>query len=94
MTCGGCKYNSTYLLTWELRVDVDDGQLQAPPALPTGKVYLLQRRLGRPQSRSGRGYGEKILLLPGIEPEFLGRPAHSLVAIPSNQLRFQIENLC
>jgi hypothetical protein len=27
--------------------------------------------------------GRKILPLPGIEPHLLGRPAHSLVAIPT-----------
>jgi hypothetical protein len=39
------------------------GQLQAPAALTPGKSpsYPLDRRLGGPQSRSGRGGGEKIL---------------------------------
>jgi len=42
---------------------VDCGQLQAPPALPTGKSpqHPLDKRLGGPQSRSGRGGEDKIL---------------------------------
>jgi hypothetical protein len=50
------------------------GQLHAPAALPPGKSprYLLDRRLGGPQSRSGRGGEEKNSQpLPGLEP-----PAH------------------
>jgi hypothetical protein len=71
------------------------GQFHDPAALHTGKVYPLHTRLGRPQSRSGRGDDDKItLLLPGIEPEFLGRPAHGLIATSTNQLRFPIDNLC
>jgi hypothetical protein len=37
------------------------GQLHAPAALPPGKEpwYPLDRRLGGPQSRSGRGGEEK-----------------------------------
>jgi hypothetical protein len=45
------------------------GQLHAPAALPPGKSprYPCYRRLGGPQSRSGR-YGEvKIFTLPGLE---------------------------
>jgi hypothetical protein len=38
----------------------------------------LDKRLGGPQSRSGRGEDEKNLLaLPVIEHEFSGRPARS-----------------
>jgi hypothetical protein len=47
------------------------GQLYAPAALPPGKrsCYVLDRRLGGPQSRSGRGGEEKNSKLPpGIEP--------------------------
>jgi hypothetical protein len=47
------------------------GQLHAPAALPHGKSpwYPLDRRLGGPQSRSGRGGEEKNSQpLPGIEP--------------------------
>jgi hypothetical protein len=43
-------------------------QLHAPAALPPGKEPL-DRRLGGPQSRSGRGGEEKIPSPPpGIEP--------------------------
>jgi hypothetical protein len=46
------------------------GQLHAPAALPPGKdpQYALDRRLGGPQSRSGRGGEEKNSQYPpGIE---------------------------
>jgi hypothetical protein len=48
-----------------------NGQLHAPAALPQGKSprYLLDRRLGGPQSRSGDGSEEKNSEpAPGIEP--------------------------
>jgi hypothetical protein len=47
------------------------GQLHAPVALPSGKElrYPLDRRLGGPQNRSGRGDEEKSSQpLPGFEP--------------------------
>jgi hypothetical protein len=47
------------------------GQSHAPAALPQGKSpwYPLDRRLGGPPSRSGRGSEEKnSQALPGIEP--------------------------
>jgi hypothetical protein len=54
------------------------GQLHAPAALPPGKdtlVYPLDRRLGGPQSRSGRGGREKNSQPPsGIEPQNPDRP--------------------
>jgi hypothetical protein len=52
--------------------------VESAPPIP------FNRRLGGPQKRSGR-YGEENnpLPLPGIEPRFLGRPAHSLVTIPT-----------
>jgi hypothetical protein len=53
------------------------GQLHAPAALPPGKSpwYPLDRRLGGPQSRSGRGGEEKNFLLPpGTEPFFFEVP--------------------
>jgi hypothetical protein len=37
--------------------------------------YLVDRRLGGPQSRSGRDEEKKILILPGLELRPLGRPA-------------------
>jgi hypothetical protein len=53
-------------------------QPHVPAALPSGidPPYLFDRRLGGPQSPSGR-YGEKKNLwpLPAIEPHFVGRPA-------------------
>jgi hypothetical protein len=51
-------------------MEVSD-QLHAPAALPQGKSpsYPLDRRLGGPQSRSGRGGEEKNSQPPpGIEP--------------------------
>jgi hypothetical protein len=47
------------------------GQIQAPAALPPGKetLYPLGRRLGGPQSRSGRSGEEKNSEPPpGTEP--------------------------
>jgi hypothetical protein len=40
------------------------------------------------QTRSGR-YGEEknLFPLPGIEPQLVGRPAHSLVAVPTELFR-------
>ena len=44
-----------------------EGQHHAPAALPPGKTrYLLHRRLGGPQGRSGRV--RKISLTPGFDP--------------------------
>jgi hypothetical protein len=53
------------------------GQLHAPPALPPGKGprYPFDRRLGGPQSRSGRFGEDKILDPTGIRTPTLGRPA-------------------
>jgi len=46
------------------------GQLHAPAALPPEKNpwYLLNRRLGGPQSRSGHAGEENSQPPPGIEP--------------------------
>jgi hypothetical protein len=56
------------------------GQLHAPAALPPGKSprYPFYRRLGGPQSRSGR-YGEVKIIYPiGTRtPAPPGRPARS-----------------
>jgi hypothetical protein len=50
--------------------------------------YSLHRRLGGPQSRSGcHGEEKNLLPLPGIEPQFLCRPAHSVVTIPTELSR-------
>jgi hypothetical protein len=56
------------------------GQLNVPAALLPGKSpwYPVDRRLGGPQSRSGRGGEEKNSKPPpGIEPKNPDRPAHS-----------------
>jgi len=51
------------------------GQRHAPVALPPGKTrYPLYRRLGGPQSRSGRVW--KISPLPGLDPR-TAQPAAS-----------------
>jgi hypothetical protein len=49
---------------------------------PLYRRFLLSRRLGGPQSWCGL-YGEEmnLLHLPGIQPWFLGCPAHCLVTI-------------
>lgn len=48
--------------------------------------YPLHRRLGRSQNRSDR-YGEEKKVFPGIETPLLGRPAYSIVALPTELLR-------
>jgi hypothetical protein len=56
------------------------------PLYPQGKSpwYPLDRRLGGPQSRSGRGGEEKNSQPPpGIETYNSDRPVRSLVAIPT-----------
>jgi len=56
------------------------GQRHAPAALPQEKSpwYPLDRRLGGPQSRSGRGGLEKNSQPPpGIEPQNPDRPART-----------------
>jgi hypothetical protein len=52
------------------------GKLHAPAALPPRKSprYLLDMKLGGPQSRSGRCGGEKNLALPGIETTWAFQP--------------------
>jgi hypothetical protein len=50
------------------------GQIHTPAALPPRKEpwYPLDRRLGGPQSRSGRGGEEKNSQpLPGLEPSII-----------------------
>jgi hypothetical protein len=71
------------------------GQLQTPGALPPGKKirYPLDRRLGGPQSQSGRGVEEKNSQLPpGIEPQSSDRPARKPVAIPTELSRLLYNN--
>jgi hypothetical protein len=62
------------------------------PLYPQGKSpwYPLDRRLGGPQSRSGRGGEEKNSQpSPEIEPYNAGRPARSLVTIQTELLRIK-----
>jgi hypothetical protein len=69
------------------------GQFHALAALPPEKEprYLLDRRLCRPQSRSGRGDEEKIFQPPTrIEPRTSDRPARSSVTIPT-ELRLNLD---
>jgi hypothetical protein len=69
-----------------------NSQLHAPAVLSLGYSprYAFYRRLGRPQSWAGRyGEGKNLLPLPGIKPRLLGRPARSLVAIPTELSRFE-----
>lgn len=58
------------------------GYLHVPASLPSRKEpqYLLDKRLGGPQWRSGRCGEERSPVLPGIEA---GRPAHRLPNIKS-----------
>jgi hypothetical protein len=45
--------------------------------------YPFDRRLGGPQSRSGRCGGVKnVIPLPGFEPGYVGHPACSIVVVP------------
>jgi hypothetical protein len=66
------------------------GQLHAPAALPPGKEplvwYPLDRRLGGPQSRSGRDGEEKNSQpLPGLEPPII-QPIAQLYTTELSQL--------
>jgi hypothetical protein len=60
------------------------------PLYPRGNSshYPLYRRLGEPQSGSER-YGEdkNLLMLLGIEPRLLSRPARVLISIQTEQSR-------
>jgi hypothetical protein len=72
------------------------GQLHIPAALSPGKSprYPLDRRLGRPQRRSGRGDEENNSQPPPeIEPPNPERPANSLVAIPAEVSRLLIKKM-
>jgi len=60
------------------------GHFKVPAALRPIKSsgYPLSRRLHGPQRWSGLLRDEKhLLLLPGIEPRFLGYPVHTIVSI-------------
>jgi hypothetical protein len=67
------------------------GQLHAPAALPTGErapLYTLDRRLGGPQSRSGRRGEEKNLSSAGIRI-----PAVQPVARRYRILKTRVKNI-
>jgi hypothetical protein len=72
-------------------------RLHAPAVLPPGKKprYPLDRRLGGPQSRSGRGAGQKNSQpLPGLEPPIIQPVAQRYTdwAIP-RLLKGKVKNL-
>jgi hypothetical protein len=69
------------------------GQLNAPAALPPGKVpprYPLDRRLGGPQSRSGRRGEEKILDPTGTPQTPSPVSRYTDYAIPCRAALFRI----
>jgi hypothetical protein len=64
-----------------------DGEWSASrtSCLKTVPPYLMDRRLGGHQSRSGHyGEGKSLLPLPKVEPRYVGRPAFSLVIMPTH----------
>lgn len=66
-------------------------QLHVPAAfLQVISQCILNRRLDRPQIRSGH-YEEEINLLPlsGIEPRFPGRPAYILFTAPVIRIKLR-----
>jgi hypothetical protein len=67
------------------------GQLHAPTALPPGKEPPLDRRLGGPQSRSGRFGEEKILDPSGTRTPTTQSSSPRLVAIPITLSRLLTE---
>jgi hypothetical protein len=88
---GDCRYSSIILNLCTRRRFVISPALR--PLYPQGNNYHypLDRRLGRFQSWSER-CEKYILLLSGIKPRFLGRPARSLIAIlicPAFLARFE-----
>jgi len=58
-----------------------NGQFYTPPVLPLRKSqrYPFNRKLVGSQKWLEASGEKNLLLLPGIEPRFLGRPAYSLV---------------
>jgi len=61
------------------------GHFHTQLALPPGKHHQLNRRMVRPQRKSGYfGAGRILLTLTGIKLTFLGRPDCSLIIIPTN----------
>jgi hypothetical protein len=70
-------------------------QPHVPAPLPSKKGYTLGGRLDVLQIRSNLCGGKYLLLLPGIESQFLGRPTlrrviiHVSVETDENHLKFQ-----
>jgi hypothetical protein len=82
---GEWRYSSA-ILDLSTRYMEVSGQLHASAALHWGRSpgYPLDRRLVRPQNRSGCcGVEKSPLPLLRIEPKLLGRPAHSLIGSSS-----------
>jgi hypothetical protein len=73
-------YRSTFFLTSAL-VGGEWSTSRTQPLYPRGKNprYPLDRRLGWPQSRSGRFGEEKFLNLPRLELRPFGRPARIII---------------
>jgi hypothetical protein len=72
------------------------GRFRSPVALPQGKRpgYQLGKGLGRPQSRTGRCKGKKIILHTSkIEPRSLGCPARSPAPISTDLLWPFLQNV-
>jgi hypothetical protein len=66
------------------------GQPHAPAAYPKKRALgTMDRRLGGSHSRLGRCEEKNLLPLPEIEPRFLSRTTHSLVAILTELSRLQ-----
>jgi hypothetical protein len=65
------------------------GQLHDPAVLSAKETNPVTHCIvGWVGPRAGLDIVKIILLLPGIEPKLLGRPARSLVAIPTEISRF------
>jgi len=70
------------------------GQRHAPAALPPGKIlYLLYRRMGRPQGRYGRV--RKISPSPGFDLRTAQHvpSRYTDCAIPALKFRFESKNI-
>jgi hypothetical protein len=72
-----------------------NGQLHPPAALIPGNTprYLLDRNWVCPRASLDAMEKINLFLLPGNGPQFLGRPAPSLVTIPTELFRFPLPRL-
>ena len=82
------------LLILDLDTKCKEWLASGPAGLPRGKtlLYPLNKLLFGLVTRFGQFGEEKnkdVLLQPGIEPQFLVRSAHSLVAIVTAQPKFR-----